>query len=66
MSHDRTERHAPDDTVYLRARVEARRPLLVRNLTKGTDFEATCDLTPRQARVLLAGGLLNHIKEGGR
>jgi aconitate hydratase len=49
----------------VRARIEAGRPLLVRNLTESTEFETTCDLTPRQARILLAGGLLNHIKQGG-
>ncbi len=50
----------------VRARVQAGQPLTVSNLTKGDTFEATCNLTPRQARILLAGGLLNYIKEGGR
>jgi len=48
----------------VRARVEAGRPLTVTNVTQGKAFEVTHDLTPRQMRVLLAGGLLNHIREG--
>ena len=31
----------------------------------GNTFAVTCKLTPRQQRILLAGGLLNYIKEGG-
>ena len=49
----------------VRSHVEAGQPLSVTNLTDGKSFEVTCDLTPRQARVLLAGGLLNYIKDGG-
>jgi aconitate hydratase len=49
----------------VRAGIEAGRPLAVSNLTKGTSFEAAVTLTPRQARILLSGGLLNHIKAGG-
>lgn len=50
----------------VRARIQAGRALTVSNPTKGEAFEATYDLTPRQARILLAGGLLNYIKRGGR
>jgi len=50
----------------VRARLAAGRPLEVRNTTRGTRFEATCSLTPRQREVALAGGLLNHLREGGR
>jgi aconitate hydratase len=46
----------------VRAAVEAGRPLTVANLTNGETFEAGYDLTGRQARVVLAGGLLNFIK----
>ncbi len=48
-----------------RARVQSGRPLAVENLTTGTTFQAACHLTPRQTRIILAGGLLNYIKEGG-
>ena len=46
-----------------RTRVAANRPLIVKNLTKGTQFEAVYDLTERQRHILLAGGLLNSIRE---
>jgi hypothetical protein len=45
--------------------VEAGKPIAVKDLTNGKSFEASYDLTPRQVKVVLAGGLLNHIKEGG-
>jgi aconitate hydratase len=35
--------------------------LQVQNLTKGTSFAVRHDLTPRQAEVLSAGGLLNYV-----
>jgi len=67
--------HLPDDAPVaqgdqlelrgVRAAVESAQPLAVANLTTGAAFQVTCNLTPRQARVLLAGGLLNYIREGG-
>ena len=54
------------DMAGVRAAVEAGKPLTVRNVTKGKSFAVRYDLTPRQRRVLLAGGLLNYIREGGR
>jgi aconitate hydratase len=47
----------------VRARLEAGRPLEVTDLTAERTFEVTCDLTPRQTRIILAGGLLNHIRD---
>jgi len=38
------------------------RPVVVENVTKGWVFRARADLSPRQIDVLLAGGMLNHIK----
>ena len=35
----------------------------VDNLTKGTSFSATHSLSGRQVHVLLAGGLINTVKE---
>jgi len=40
--------------------------LRVKNLTTGHVFPVVCELTERQRLVLLAGGLLNYIREGGR
>jgi aconitate hydratase len=49
----------------IRSRLGAGGPLEARNLTGGSSFAVTCDLTPRQTRILLAGGLLNYIGGGG-
>lgn len=38
--------------------------LRVRNLTTGRTFLVACELTERQRRILLAGGLLNYIRGG--
>ena len=37
--------------------------LVVKNLTKGTEFKVRHDLTDRQAQIVLAGGLLNYTKQ---
>jgi len=50
----------------VRARITAHQPLEVRNITQEMSFIATYDLTGRQARIVLAGGLLNFIKQGGQ
>jgi aconitate hydratase len=34
----------------------------VRNLTRGDEFTARHDLSPRQVEILLAGGSLNYVK----
>jgi ubiquinone/menaquinone biosynthesis C-methylase UbiE/3-isopropylmalate dehydratase small subunit len=39
--------------------------LVVKNLTKGTEYEVRHNLTPRQAKIIMAGGLLNYIREAG-
>jgi len=37
-------------------------PLIVKNLTKGKDFEVKYELSERQRNILLAGGMLSYIK----
>jgi len=37
-------------------------PMIVKNLTKGKDFEVNYDLSERQRNILLAGGMLSYIK----
>jgi aconitate hydratase len=39
--------------------------LMVTNETNGEIFAVKCELTERQQKILLAGGLLNYTKEGG-
>jgi aconitate hydratase len=60
---------APDD----RLRLDALRTALatsgrvrVTNLTRGGTFTASCALTPREADILLAGGLLAHTRSAKR
>jgi aconitate hydratase len=50
----------------VRQAIQAGKNLTVRNLTKDTEFETTYNLTERQIKILLAGGLLNYIKSGGQ
>ncbi|MCK4601810.1 MAG: hypothetical protein KAU28_05055, partial [Phycisphaerae bacterium] len=38
----------------------------VRNLTKGREIICKVNLTPRQRKILAAGGLLNYTRTGGR
>jgi ubiquinone/menaquinone biosynthesis C-methylase UbiE/3-isopropylmalate dehydratase small subunit len=39
--------------------------LTVKNLTKDHEYEVRHNLTPRQAKIVLAGGLLNFIRQSG-
>ena len=47
----------------IRATIENGGTVLVKNLTKGTSFEADAILSDRQRKIVLAGGLLSYIKE---
>jgi len=37
--------------------------VIVKNLTTGEEFEANMNISPRQGKVLLAGGMLNWVKQ---
>jgi aconitate hydratase len=50
----------------IHAALQGRQPLTLRNLTRGRDVPLTYELTERQVQMLLAGGLLNYIKAGGK
>ena len=50
----------------LRRHLEQGRPLVLENRTRGLEIPLVCDLTPRQRAILLAGGLLNLVRAGGR
>ena len=47
----------------VRRRLERGEPLVLRR--RGVEIAVRHDLTKRQVRILLAGGLLNYVKEGG-
>lgn len=49
----------------IRARIADGGKIIVQNRTKGTEFEALCELSGRTRGILLAGGLLNYTKEQG-
>ena len=53
-----------DDLVIaeVRDRLKGSPALLVKNRTRGTQFEVRHDLSPRQADIILAGGMLNYTK----
>jgi len=46
----------------IRKVLEEGRAIIVKNATKGIDFEVTYNLSPRQRDILLAGGALNLVK----
>ncbi|HET6456924.1 MAG TPA: aconitate hydratase [Armatimonadota bacterium] len=46
----------------VRNRLEESPTLVVRNKTRGTEFEVRHDLSPRQADIILAGGMLNMMR----
>jgi aconitate hydratase len=50
----------------IQAALQAGEELAVHNLTQDRTFQASYDLTERQVKILLAGGLLNYIKAGGK
>ncbi len=39
-----------------------KKPVKIRNLSKNEEAELTYELTDRQIDILLAGGLVNHLK----
>jgi len=46
----------------IRKVLSANEQLIVKNLTKGKDFEVNYELSERQRNILLAGGMLSYIK----
>ena len=47
----------------IRTAIAQDRDIVVKNLTKGTEFKAVAMLTDRQRQMVLAGGLLNYTRE---
>lgn len=46
----------------IREKIRRGEPLVVKNITKGVEFEVDCDLSERARDILLAGGMLSYIK----
>jgi aconitate hydratase len=57
--------HQGDDLELpeIRKSLAAGSNIVVKNLTQGFEFEAVYDLSDRQIKILLAGGLLNYTKQ---
>lgn len=64
--HDTVEPGDEWEITGMHARLRAGDTLYVSNLSQNTTFAVTYDLTERQVDVLLAGGLLNCIKNEGQ
>ena len=60
--YDRVEQGDELELVGLREALRDGKPVTARNLSKGSEFVAEHNLTPRQAEILLAGGLLNYVR----
>jgi len=60
--YDKVEQGDELELVGLREALSGGKPVTVRNLSKSSEFVAEHNLTPRQAEILLAGGLLNHVR----
>jgi aconitate hydratase len=60
--YDQVEQGDELELVGLGEALNSGTPVTVRNLSKGSEFVAQHSLTPRQAEIVLAGGLLNHVK----
>ncbi len=46
----------------IREVISKNKPLIMKNLTKGKEFEVNYELSERQRNILLAGGMLSYIK----
>ena len=54
-----------DDVLELpgiRNAIENGTEITVKNITKGTEYKVTCELSERGKGMMLAGGLLNYTK----
>ena len=46
----------------IRKVISKNEPLIIKNITKGKDFEVNYELSERQQNIILAGGMLSYIK----
>jgi len=60
--YDQVEAGDRLEVARLREQVAGATRFLIRNLTRGTDIEVSCELTERQRRIVLAGGALSAMQ----
>jgi aconitate hydratase len=61
-NYEDVEANAELEIPFVRTLLESGRPLVIKNLGKHVDYEVQHHLTPRQAQIILAGGLLNFVR----
>jgi aconitate hydratase len=61
--YDQVEQGDELEVVGLREALKNGQPVTVRNRSKDREFKAAHSLTPRQADIVLAGGLLNWVRQ---
>jgi len=64
-NYDELEPNTELEIPFVRHFLESGRPLVIKNVAKHVDYQVEHNLTPRQAQIVLAGGLLNFVKQQG-
>jgi aconitate hydratase len=64
-SYDDIDQNSELEIPFVRHCLESGRPLVIKNMAKHVDYSVEHNLTPRQAQIVLAGGLLNFVKSQG-
>jgi len=64
-NYDDLEANAELEIPFVHHFLESGRPLVIKNLARHMDYAVEPNLTPRQAQIILAGGLLNFVKSQG-
>ena len=61
--YDRIETGDTLKAENLRSQIKAGSEIIIKNITKGTEFKTKLEISDRQKNIILAGGLLNYTKE---
>jgi aconitate hydratase len=64
-NYDDVETNVELEIPFVRHFLDSGKPLVIKNVAKHVDYGVEHNLTPRQAQILLAGGLLNFVKSQG-
>jgi aconitate hydratase len=64
-NHDDIDLNTELEIPFVRHFLEAGGQLIIKNTAKHVDYSVEHNLTPRQAQIILAGGLLNFVKSQG-
>jgi aconitate hydratase len=64
--YDRIEQGASVEVADLAGRIAEGERLVMKNSRTGAEIELKCELGPKERDILIAGGVLNHMKHGAR